>query len=371
MLVGLSFLLRWKDMFGVGLGFGMILGPAGILVALGFLRARIFHPALNERYRDWLSSTPWRPGSKLPFIGPGLEARDLCIVISGEVMSFLLLYVMEFPFYRFGVASALYLYAYIASSIYTLFVTRSPIAAAILYFLLFLSLPMIHVPWGLWFLVPTMLAVAHIGLLHSLKHFDWDYYQAESLFRKAIFSVVPFERGKVLFGYALGYPIRPPKIKYPLLVLFPILMLWPFFMYYCAIIWEKPELEISLREMRGIGGFAIVCLALGRIFCYSFGTTAPLSILGRILGMHWVIPSHDKKYLPSILGLAIYFYSFESGSVEVLMLRWLVSVWVVLLMPPSLESWILTGNYRSSELLIRSFVKQYQQPVQGGTVKSK
>ena len=99
-----------------------------------------------------------------------------------------------------------------------------------------------------------------------------------------------------------------------------------------------------------------VCVAAYRLMIYIIGTgvsVPPISILGRIFTLRFIVPGYDKIFVAPIIAVAVIllgpFVSFCFGVPTRYSLPCCLAValLVLLRMPPSLRSWELTGTFRS------------------------
>jgi hypothetical protein len=100
-----------------------------------------------------------------------------------------------------------------------------------------------------------------------------------------------------------------------------------------------------------LGGPCLAMMSI-RLIRYCWGYAPPISVLGRLVTLRWIVPGYDQVFVaPVCVAIVAYYgpHALMMMGVPVLYavpLLLALALWMCLTMPPSLEQWRLTGNHR-------------------------
>jgi len=360
---------------GDGLGkFLLGFGPISMLVMFGGARPIMHHPAFRDSYAGWLRLTPWNPSMPLPFAGPAWAWPDFTILFSAFALGLINEALDTHNVFKPGLLVMLYVHPYLLVSAFTLLIVRSRAIGLLMLFLY----PLLFVAlfWsGLSYILAFGLILLSIyGQRISFKQFPWDEKPEAKLRSEMAFEADSDQQRPSPTSIMLPvpylislFPLRPRRFRTSFLILTPLLFAW----WTGVVAWlAKASDRITVgdegaemvEQLQRNGAFIVFAVAVVRILRFEIGTRSPLNIFGRIATFRFIIPSHDKKYLPSLLGLAFFMPLRDIQPFELFLTIYLIAVWLILLLPPSYESWVLTGNYRSSIRSAKVLTQNSNQP---------
>ena len=297
-------------------------------IFFGVVRAGSNHPARNVAYRNWLRSTPWRPGMPLP-LGPAmLHWRDgvglLILCALGQ--------------WNAGVAPAVLLLlfgcAYCVSCLLPLLQTRRyaetygiALAGSALFWI---------APWPVasLVLVAALVGLAQVGLARSLRGFPWEFPESNES-----------NDAWPLRIYADLKP-RVPLIEGVLIAL--LIASWVSGIVHVV---EPPLSDLVLWLI-----FGSVFASTIRYGIYHANLRPPVTILGRLRAGRIIFRNYDHAKISPLLAMSLAII----GSVLIYRHHmWLplgtgLTAFMVLLtlliMGPQLRTWQLTGFHRVTGL---------------------
>lgn len=314
---------------------------AGASVLYGLCRVRGFHPFYNRQYLRWLSLTPWTFAKPLP-LGPiHLIWVDLLVMTIMTLLAYI-----EGVFHP-----ALPALAFLAVYLTLLAVSLQgeQIAFLVAYIVLapFAIYPHRHASIALVVLV-GIYVVLYFGLRQQLKGFPWNtgYWKSDPIeqFRKQALS-----KG------VIGWPARmlrayEPSIScdLPNALFTSVIVTW--WLHVIRWVVDKPY---DLRLLAIITMFVF----FGRLLAYRVcGYWPPISFLGRVFTLRWIIPGHDKIYVAPICIILVSVGAVHAadalglGPIWQFELAVFLMVFLALALPPTLKDWRLTGQHRIAHI---------------------
>lgn len=300
----------------------------------GLYRSSNFHPVSRKGYRDWLRTTPWHPGMKLP-LGPAtLACRDAIVIAVFLALAHWHAHVSILPVgLAFGYAFLIGSMSALASSyrwgafwiffglaLVTCWIETPPIAAAMLC---------------------VVLTYAQFALVQSLRRFPWERKPAavDWTMRQGVLDMIPAGTG--------------PLIKTRTALAGPALLgVWLWCILSLAEVRFPPNFAGALQggiTMAAVTSFALLL----RWWAYCGTYRPPLTLLGRIVTGRLIIPGYDYVMLAPATALPL--SALLPFGLAMIGLPWPVilsitaaaSVAVVLIAPPSMAVWQLTGTHRA------------------------
>ena len=323
-------------------------GTALLLISAayyGIHRAVSLHPYYRQDYRKWLERTPWDVDKSLP-MGP-IEL----IWEDGLVLGVLILANLCLPVHHSVRILNMFL---IAHSILLTFPLWHTGAGAIGYLCAFGTLLAVRTwarPWVCFAVAASVYLLAYEGLWQSLARFPW----------RLNWSWSDFDNSKhlddKLSGPACGWPydrfFRDIKVaernRMGLLdrVLVSMLCGWVVF---CLL-----GLVPDPRDRPAASGLAVPVLIgviLGRVGLYVAGYPPPISLAGRMRTGRLIIPGYDRCLAAPVLAGVAGITAYECCRASAVPPEFCVPVMITVVMlvllitPPSLKVWRLTGRYR-------------------------
>ncbi len=330
---------------------GIGIAPREILLVLfavlhGFLRARLFHPALNSNYRYWLATSPWSSGKPLPLGPVHLIWTDFIIIAILTLLAFLEKLCnplwnefspLKQDFFLAGPAIA-FMLTYIVILLYAHFICKQYKFSFIILF-------------GLGFLVyphrNPFIALGVLFLLYGICYWSYRSYMKQFPWNTDFWNTDP-----------IGTWLLNAKKEG--------LIGWPFHIRKDACISNLTALSISilitwwihvfnsLAKNDSISFFSpalFTVLSIVRLGIYADLCRSPISLWGRIRTGRWIIPGYDQIFVAPLcilltgicfpcvfitLGLKPPYYAE---------LTIFLMIYMSLALGPSLKKWLLTGQY--------------------------
>ena len=315
-------------------------------VAYGIYRVAAFHPLFRPKYRVWLELTPWTVRKKLP-LGPiHLVWQDAVVLgllaacLHGTTMG------------RFGMLEA-FLFSYLAILGVSFWATGPWWMSYLVLAGLGLATRMVECPMAFPLTLVILYAIAFVGHRMALANFPWPEVDgiSESLTRNLQSNSKA--RRKPLLGWPFGQLAgMPPKnrVRRRDGFLGPLLAAW--WLYVLVSITHESEAQITLAGLSltylGAGAF------VARLLIYIGPHRPPISLWGRIMTRHWIIPGYDCVLLAPLCMLFVALIGILLGMTVPLLCRasivyplTLAAILMIALnMGPSLGTWLLTGQHR-------------------------
>ncbi len=324
--------------------------------AYGVYRAFIFHPALNDDYRQWLMLTPWTPDKSLPAGPVRQRPQDLI------VLAVLMLLTHE--------ASVRVLYlptAYLAGYLLVLACTTRLVGDWAFAYLLGFGLGAIALvkdsPISSVVVAMGCYPIAFVAIRRSLYSFPWDIDWSSI---KSQFKSNPEEKHQDRLGWPYDFlSPKPPKLILPYQdgICLSLLLGWyAFVAQYHAVAEGRAMISFVTYTLVSIG-------VIARVWDYVRAHRPPISFGGRIWTRRLILPRYDVIFLAPFIAevliagsqlgaMAIAFANnprfllnapnlWLDGVAVGLSVGGLVSSMLILCVAgPILERWRLTGTHR-------------------------
>lgn len=301
-----------------------------LAVTYAVFRVWAFHPALRPAYFRWLSQTPWTEKKPLP-LGPiHLVWQDVLLVSIAVGLCW--------P--RTGIDSLaavnVFIACYLAILGFAHAFTGQKAWAYPIAFVLGLMIFLARSPLFYLFGVLAYI-IALLGLRASLARFPWHEVPH---FQPRFWSATDWKSVGWPFG-RLGTG-RSNQLALNDVILIGLLFGWLVFVVAFNLGIYDPFIVIPF----------IIIGAMFRTLFYCVGYASPLSLAGRIALGRLIIPGYDKVFIAPLLTLVVLAVtnttSLGSGINHLIAVSigLTVSLWILLGMGPSLDSWRLTGNHR-------------------------
>ena len=304
-----------------------VLGAA--MAAYGFWRPLAFHPKVRPGYRDWLRSTPWHPGMRLP-IGPiTLAWWDVPVLLAGAALAHWHIHS------SISVPVLAFCCGYLFSSVMVLADTFPCAAYALAVGCAFVVR---------WIQTPAVSAVVAVGLvllvqvalLGSLRRFPWERDPlSKAPATPGWLAMIPHDC-KPLFSNRAAIAV-------------------------CAalVCWAWSLLSVLEGEMsRGDAVIVVfVASAWGSVLRWAayWGLYRPtLTLVGRLRTGRLVVRGYDQMLLAPIAApivggvIALGLGRIATSGPLIVALAGAASTAVLLMGPPSMPVWQLTGNHRTT-----------------------
>lgn len=328
-------------------------------IVYGIYRGVSFHPLFHPDYHDWLKATPWTSRQQLPMGPIHLAAQDLVVflvvLLYNEIPPAAPCYhlhtsppiVYSVPVLLFLCFMVPYLICQIVSLDYT---GPFRLAYALIFGLGFVPLFLGHelVQVGI---VILLYVLACLGIRYALARFPWEEKAVEA-FRRA-YRVITAGRKSEGARDEAGWPfeclsqeIRLPQPSVERGIYVSFLIGW-----WLLVLTMLPG-GMKKSHFLFLAYLFVVCTApYFRALLYCFNRWPPIGILGRIFTLRWIIPGYDKVLIAPlcawIVGVRLPFLLRQWGLGYFSLPISLTVVFLILLLaPPSLKSWRLTGCHR-------------------------
>lgn len=345
-----------------------IAGPCIFVLALGCsafgsFRVTFFHPAFRARYREWLESTPWTSRQALP-LGPVHLVWQDAIYVAVLGMAGLA-HAITHPL----LLPIVFAFVYLLTLSVSLFVTREwPFGYLVLLGmgLMVRLMPDVPVagPARYFANAPFVMVVAIasyvvglIGLRRSLAEFPWSREGAKLVQWTAKFQ---FQVTSATRGPEVGWPFdrlnpQRPKLRISIFTATLLCVQLGWWLYAALVHWQEHWSVPVTGATALIWGlywtFLLATFGL-RTLVYIISYSPPISLLGRIFTLRWIIPGYDEVFITpwvvlivgSVLPTAL---AANDVSVHVYVaVSAAVVLWLALCLGPTVESWRTTGSHR-------------------------
>ena len=319
---------------------------------LGLYRVAGLHPLFDEAYRDWLSLTPWRRGLPLP-VGPvRLAPQD------GVIMAAMLLALHDAQLPRLA-APAAFLFAYLGA----LLVSFVSVGFRRVSYALAFALG--AVVWLRLTSAPGLGLLALLGLVsqfvlsRSLDDFPW-------VGRTSLHQMKDPQQQLLLQALSVGWPFSllqpndpPGGIRSRDGFWLSVLVGWWAFAL-CSMC-DNPNGRQFIE--RFILLYCPLSIAMFRLFVYLPNHRSPISLMGRLFTLRWIIPSYDRAFASPLC--IVLTAVFAPAAIDDLS-AWLgaalptphlvlaLSLMEALILGPTLRDWRLTSRCRLSRGLLNA-----------------
>lgn len=338
----------------------------GFALLYGALRVFRTHPVASREYHDWLKSAPWKPGSPLPFAPVHLAPQDIVILAAVGLLPKLSAmapgdwhsgWSRSFPhplpvFYLFFIS-------YFLSVACTLFATGQRRFAYLLVFGAASLAQLWRHPFAAVVVEIVFYALAYAGIQKALKAFPWK----NSLALLNVRTQADLEElfNPLLKRYSeLGWPywgLSPTETK-PMIQKEDGLLIgatagWVIYAALNLFVQTGEAVPEELKSpcvfFASLGSMAFTAI---RIAMYAAGRFPPLSLAGRLLTGHLIIPRYDRILAAPILAMAAGGFTlwslFRLGIPPHVSLGIATAIYLAILLNggPTIARWNLTGGYR-------------------------
>lgn len=325
-------------------------------VLYGGFRVAYFHPFFRKDYREWLQTSPWSLGHKLPLGPVHVVWQDLF------VLGVLSLATLRMSPPAPWAVPLLFLLAYVAVAMVPLLFTGESVIAFVI--------ALLAGGMGRWarepIVVAALLAAVYgfcfLGLRRSLGRVHewdltwWNNQELSQIFSKNLANLNETSRKKIL-GWphdriSLRRNETPVSFRVGLCV--SVLIAW--WLYALLHVFARPGFGPAAVPVPWVVSFVLtvpgLVLAGSRTGIYLWGYASPVSLLARLVTFRWIIPGYDKVFIPPICIVTLVLYG--PHAVNQLGIPWEygvpllmgLMVLVALTMPPGLDEWRLTGQHR-------------------------
>jgi hypothetical protein len=316
------------------------------VILFAVYRVLAFHPLANPDYTRWLYLTPWRPGQRLPLGPVHLTVQDIVLVGLG------VLFCHSSPRGQFGVPLA-FAMTYLSCLCLICWYSGVRWWTYLIVFGLGLSVRLSD-----WSMVAALIAavatypLALAAMRVSLAHFPWTPDRlnriATHLSMKSRQQMQTFyDRTQLGWPYDLLHRhVQVVPREWPHLIAQTLLVAWCSYAPLSLL-----SAEVGDVFSWSLPGIALLLAAL-RPMIYGSHCRPPISLLGRLLTLRWIIPGYDQVFLAPLCVVV-------AGSAVPLALEYLqippsvnvgLSLSLALLalcaVGPSFEEWLLTGRHR-------------------------
>jgi hypothetical protein len=321
------------------------------LVTYGVFRVTAFHPVFLPTYRRWLEQIPWTYHRDLPGGPIHLVAQDGLLVIAAILLSY------GSPRMQF-LAVPLFAAAYLIALGTTFWATGPRWPTYVVGFGLGLIVLLKGQPAAMLVVSGVLYGLAYVGLRQALKRFPWEIPQAWEHFPLRLQASRDERRQSTLgWPFDLLQP-KPPTLAISRLDGLLLSLLGGWWTIVLASLPSAPNdrLEASVVPLLLVTP-ACVLIRAG-LYCWTHWP--PISLLGRIRTLRWIIPGYDKVFLAPLCTLLV-----GPGLVAVLArfgvplnysapIAVAAMLFVTFNMGPTLCNWRLTGYSRITPLLNRN-----------------
>lgn len=305
------------------------------------IRALCFNPLQNRAYRTWLINTPWHYPQELP-LGPArLVWQDAAVV---AVLTLI------FPTTLFP--SAVVPIAFLAFHSLTLSLSlcraRSFWTAYGVLFLLGCMILSADSTWTTMMVSALMYGVADSGTREMLRKLTLDY---ETLFARSTTEPTGISRALMTTGWPVA-PASPDRwsLHVPRLhaALISATLGW---LVFCVAEQVQIMDDFEQKAYEALTAMILIPLAM-RIAIYVFGFVPPISLLGRLKTGRLIIPGYDVVLVgPAAVAIVLYLLQavargWNMDPVFAMPVIATICCYLTLALPPSLETWQLTGHHR-------------------------
>lgn len=331
-------------------------GPSIVLLQFGaalygIYRVAAFHPNLRPRYREWLRMTAWRSPQPLPLGSITLTITDALLLLLAAALIYYW-HPERSPFRPALCFSMAYL---LAMAMPLFFVGPRRFAYLVVFGLggMFMSLP--HEDIALAVGLATYF-VAWAGLREALRNLrEIETRSFEHLFVRPG-SLQAAELASVNVGWPFGY--LAPYRSVPHLAIFdsiclPIVLGW-LLASFMTCVTHVSNNSYEANEKIVVFGFYFAASGLlaGRMIVHLQYHRPPISLLGRLITLRWIIPRYDRAYAAPFAALVLLWtfawplFRERHPSIVVASSLLTIALLVGLVPGPSFHDWMLTSECR-------------------------
>jgi hypothetical protein len=284
-----------------------------LLAMWGYWRASIINPAANTAYRQWLMTTPWSPGTPLPFGPVHLTWQDAVILALAAALVWIWPLSMLVPL--------AFLAPYCATLCLVNFRTgQDESLLAVVFATALLPLGIVQFvawPWMLPLLAAIIVAASLWGWRRALRLYPWEglpRFGAMALNRERPNSVGSrrFDELWPLVNPA-GLDQLKPAITWKETVLLSTALAWAAgIAVFTVQVAEQavigpsdPACESAIEAANCIVLLFAWLAAIFRVMTYVVRCAAPISLSGRWATGRLLIPGYDQIFLAPLLTLAV------------------------------------------------------------------
>jgi len=317
--------------------------------AYGLYRVLAFHPAFRPTYKQWLQASPWTARLPLP-LGPiHLAWQDGIVLLAAEIL------LWKTPTIPATYPALVMLVPYLIVLACLLLITGLPrTGCCILLGLGALVHLAEHPGWALVMTVGIYL-VAYVALRRSLQLFPWDQAKLSDSVDKIQQALTKPNQSNttLLWPFNRLQPFDPqPLVTLETAAWISLVAGW-YAHIFLTLALDAPASEHDI--------FVTILFTLGmivvpgiRVLVYCIGYRSPISILGRIFTLRWIIPGYDRVFVAPICaamaGIIVQLVLGRLGAADhiALPIATGVTLMLTLTLGPTLGSWRLTGSHRLS-----------------------
>jgi hypothetical protein len=314
--------------------------------AYGISRAVSFHPFYRDDYRKWLELTPWTVDKPLPMGPITLVWED------GIVLGALILLTLTQPIHGSIRLLSIFLMFHSLSLMVAFWPTGVGSIGYLVAFGLGLAVRLWYYPWACFIVSTAIWLLAHEGLWRSLSLFPWSL---EWSIRELSDSRLLAER---IAGVPCGWPfdrfhrdiITADRLEIGWIDAVLLSLLLGFWITGIESLVTDPDARLTMAVIALSATFFVCTVA--RAQSYGTGYVWPLSFLGRVLTLRWIIPGYDQVFLAPIFAIlsmvSVTALGLESGvplDLTLAIATTLVAL-IGLIAPPRLKAWRLIGRHR-------------------------
>ncbi len=273
-------------------------------VVYGVYRVAAFHPNLRPAYREWLCSTSWRSPQPLPLGSITLTLTDGVLLLLAAALIWCW-HPARSPFEPILVFSLAYLLT-IALSL--LLMGPRSFGYLVIFGLGGVIMSQPHREIALLVTVGTYFA-AWSGLREALKNLRQIETSSLEQFFVRPTGVRAAEIASVNVGWPFGY-LAPHRtvLHVPVFdsVCISIVLGW-LLASLMSYIRSLPTATVDPGDqfLAGAFWFAASGILIGRMFVHRQHHRPPISLLGRLVTLRWIIPSYDCAYVAPFAGLVL------------------------------------------------------------------
>ncbi len=298
------------------------------------------HPLCDRTYLEWLKTTPWEPGRRLPFSPILLREHDVIVVGAAVALSR--------ASGLFGVDDVILCFAgvYLAGLMSVIaYAGRLDFALAVS-----AGLALVVGAWGWWGVAAAapVYVLASLGVRRSLAEFPWENDRAR-------FRIFVPDAGKDRSERLLGWPLanlgpgsRSPRM--PVGVGVGIALVTGVWIGVLNLIIRSDE-NLTLAPI------VAAIVAAVRVGVYCAGRSSPLGIAGRLRLGRIIVPGYDVVFVAPIAAIAVSILGAGWSSTPLAPvadgLATAAAMLILLVAPPSLDAWRLTGAHDSRSPQLR------------------
>ncbi|MBN2513437.1 MAG: hypothetical protein JXB18_10905 [Sedimentisphaerales bacterium] len=312
-------------------------------VAYGLTRCLLFHPAVNSKYRQFLALTPYSSRHQLPK-GPILLYWPDAVIL-GLMTAAAWICPPEHCF----VPLISFLLAHLAGHCFCMILTKQKKLLAVLLTILPLSVYPHENGMISFFVLCIAYGIVWYGTQAYLKQFPWNtsFWNDHCI---AHLKEKAFTQKIIQWPW---YQLNFDKTAS---------LSWKTKLVICGLVfWWLHVIVYMFKDCHFIDMVAILAvpIILFRLIPYAKGFMPPISLLGRISTGRLIIPGYDKIFVATIiLVLTVLFVPEVLRSTGLpqtigIELTFSLCLFLAMVLPPSYQSWRLTGHHRMIKTPVR------------------